>query len=379
MRMNSRHMLVALLFAAAAGASLVRAEERPQIRIEPAQPEAGAALQIDVDASWSDACPPRFESARIEDFDIVVRSIRDPGRCTTEQTPYRISADIAGATDAGLLDAGARLPTTREGIYRVRYEVREGEGAEPQLHGFRLLQVGTPDDLGFAPETGFWWPETGGEFDRAGPGIGVQIEVQSGTVSVSALGYGQDGRAGWFFGAGALEGRIAHLDLSLLEGGAGPFEAYVPPTSLQAVGHAELEVISPSRAVLWFVRAQAPGRAVRLEPMSIVRFSFAQEPAEALLGRWLIAAEDDDTLPTRRVEFSRMQRKPGAVTLQDDAGEYALQCETPVALPNSPPGLCRLEAASAPDLSIQFTDVGLQQMRGWDGSGKRILAFRIEP
>ena len=74
-----------------------------------------------------------------------------------------------------------------------------------------------------------------------------------------------------------------------------------------------------------------------------------------------------------------MQRKPGAVTLQDDAGEYALQCETPVALPNSPPGLCRLEAASAPDLSIQFTDVGLQQMRGWDGSGKRILAFRIEP
>lgn len=378
--MNSRHMLLALLFAAAAGASLVRAEERPQIRIEPAQPKAGTALQIDVDASWSDACPPRFESASVDGFDIVVRAVRDPGRCTAEQTPYRISAGFApGALDTDALDASAKLEPARDGIYRVRYEVREGENAEPELHGFRLLQVGTPDDLGFVPETGFWWPELGGEFGRAGPGIGVQLEVQSGTVSVSALGYGPDGRAGWFFGAGALEGRVAHLDMSLLDGGSGPFETYVPPKSMQAVGQAELEVISPSRAVLWFVRAQAPGRAVRLEPMSIVRFSFAQEPGEALLGRWLIVGEQDDGAPTRRIEFSRMDRKAGGLALHDASGEHALLCESPAALPNSPPGLCRLEAVSAPEQSIEFTDVGLQQMRGWDRSGRRVLAFRIEP
>lgn len=378
--MNSRHMFVALLFAAVAGASLVRAEESPQIRIEPAQPKVGETLQIDVDASWSDACPPRFESVRIDGFDIVVRAIRDPGRCTAEQTPYRISAGVgADEVDRGIFDTDATLAPKREGIYRVRYEVREGEKGQHELHGFRLLQIGTPDNVGFVPETGFWWPELGGEFGRAGPGIGVQLEVQSGTVSVSALGYGPDGRAGWFFGAGALEGRIAHLDMSLLDGGAGPFETYVPPKSMQAVGHAELEVISPSRAVLWFVRAQAPGRAVRLEPMSIVRFSFAQEPGEALLGRWLIVAEHDDATPTRRIEFSRMDRKSGGVTLRDVSGEYALLCESPAALPNSPPGLCRLEAASAPELSIEFTDVGLQQMRGWDGSGKRVLAFRVEP
>lgn len=368
--MNVRRSLATLLFAAVAGASLVHANEAPQIRIEPARPTVGKALRVDVDAAWSDSCPPRLESAAIDGFDITVRAVREPGPCTGDATPYRVSAGVAEAES---------LRPTREGVYRVRYEVRNGAQAEPELHGFRLLQVGDGEDVGFVPETGFWWPEPGGEFGRAGPGIGVQIEVQSGTVSVSALGYGPDNRAGWFFGVGALDGRVAHLDMSLLDGGAGPFEAYSPPKTMQAVGHAELEVISPSRAVLWFVRAQGPGRAVRVEPMSIVRFSFAQEPGEALIGRWLIVPESDDGAAPRRIAFTRIERRAGELALRDASGEHALLCESPAALPNSPPGLCRLESASSPEASVEFTDVGLQQMRGWDGAGRRMLAFRIEP
>ena len=368
--MNARLILAAFVLASASAASLVRASEGPQIHVEPALPSAGTALRIDVDASWNDACPPRFESATLDGFDIVVRAVRDPGRCSGDLTAYRVSA--------GLEEANALTPT-RDGTYRVRYEVREGEQAEPELHGFRLLQVGEAQDIGFVPETGVWWPELGGEFGQAGPGIGVQLEVQSGTVSVSALGYGPDGRAGWFFGVGALEGRVAHLDMSLLDGGSGPFEPYVPPKSMQPVGHAELEVLSPSRAVLWFVRAQAPGHPVQVEPMSIVRFSFAQEPGEALLGRWLIVAEQADGGATRRIEFSQIDRRGGELALRDASGEYALLCESPASRPNSPPVLCRLETASSPDASVEFTDVGLQQMRGWNSAGKRMLAFRIEP
>ena len=378
--MNVCRTIAAALVLAATAAAGAHANDGPDIRVEPSQPKAGSALQIEIDAVWGDACPPRFESTRIAGADIIVRAVRDPGRCSAEQTPYRISAGLGpDDQDLGILDANALLAPARDGVYRVRYEVRHGSKGDYQLHGFRLLQVGTPDDAGFVPETGFWWPELGGEFGRAGPGIGVQLEVQSGTVSLSALGYGPDGRAGWFFGVGALQGRVAHLEMSLLDGGSGPFETYEPPKSIQAVGQAELEVISPSRAVLWFVRAQPAGQEVRLEPMSIVRFSFAQEPGEALLGRWLIVAENDDATPTRRIALSRMERKSDGLALHDADGEHALVCESAAALPNSPPGLCRLESASAPELAIEFTDVGLQQMRGWSASGKRMLAFRIEP
>ena len=113
--------------------------------------------------------------------------------------------------------------------------------------------------------------------------------------------------------------------------------------------------------------------------MSIVRFSFAQEPGEALIGRWLIVPESDDGAAPRRIEFTRIERKSGELALRDGSGEYALLCESPSALPNSPPGLCRLESASAPEDGVEFTDVGLQQMRGWDGAGRRMLAFRIDP
>lgn len=369
--MNARWSFSALLLATAvAGASLVRANDTPRIQVAPAQPRVGAPLQIDVDAAWRDTCPPRFESARIDGFDITILAVRDATRCDGGETAYRVSAG---------LDEAAALRPEREGVYRVRYAVREGENAVPELHGFRLLQVGDGADAGFVPETGFWWPELGGEHGRAGPGIGVQIEVQSGTVSVSALGYAQDRRAGWFFGVGALTGRIAHLDMSLLDGGAGPFEAYASPKSVQVVGQVELEVISPSRAVLWFVRTAGAGQPMAVEPMSVVRFSFAQDPGEALVGRWLIVPETDDGRAPRRIALTRIERKAGELALRDASGEHALVCESPAALPNSPPGLCRLESASSPDDGVEFTDVGLQQMRGWDGAGRRILAFRIDP
>src|SRR5690606_12711032 len=151
--MNARLTLAAFVLAGASSASLVRANEGPQIHVEPPSPDAGNALRIDVDASWNDACPPRFESATLDGFDIVVRAVRDEGRCSKDITPYRASA--------GLDDANTLTPS-RDGTYRVRYEVREAAQTEPELHGFRLLQVGEAQELGFVPETGVWWPELGG-------------------------------------------------------------------------------------------------------------------------------------------------------------------------------------------------------------------------
>lgn len=368
--MNSRRISGAFALLALALAAPAQAFDAPDIRTEPAAPRAGEALRIGIAAQWNDACTPRIESVGVDGFDITVRAVRDAGPCSGGVTPYRVGT----ATKTG--EGGLRLPV--DGVYRVRYEVRNGSDADPELHGFRLLQVGEPADPGFVPETGFWWPERGGDYGRAGPGLGVQLEVQSDTVSLSALGYAPDGRAGWYFGVAPLDGRLARLDMSLLAGGAGPFEAYSPPTAMDSVGQAELEVLSPSRAVLWFVRGVAPGVPATVEPVSIVRFSFAQEPGEALAGRWLIVGEDDGGPAPLRIDFSRIERKAHALTLRDEADAHVLRCESAIARPTSPPGLCRLEGHGKGAVAIEFTDVGLQQMRGWDADGRRMLAFRID-
>ena len=105
-------------------------------------------------------------------------------------------------------------------------------------------------------------------------------------ISLSAMGYDAEGRSAWYFGAGNLKAASRTLSWASLKAAPAVFR-YAAPESIRFSGWVDVEAQSPSRAVLWFSRVDAAGTALELKPLSITRFSFAQDPGEALLGRWL--------------------------------------------------------------------------------------------
>lgn len=340
------------------------------VRIDyaPPQPDAGTRLRVSVEGEWAHGCAPVLESARVEGRDIILESHIPDGRCDGAAAAYRLDSERL---------PGAALKLTRNGVYRIRHEVRGAPGREPELHGFRLLHVGNSPDAGFVPESGFWWPERGGEFDRAGPGIGVQMEAQARTLSVSVLGYGPNGDPDWYIGAGAIAGLTAQIELNRLDAGAGPFDPYRPPAQSLPAGTAHVEMLSPSRVTLWLLRPDGQDGALQLQPLSMVRFRFAQEPAEAWLGRWVVLAESDEAYPTRRIDFTTIERDDKGFNLVDAAATHRLACRTGPAQPNSPPHSCALTIAGASGEVIDFRDIALNELRGWSSSSLRIVALKL--
>lgn len=340
----------------------------PQLEVWPPAPDAGTSLRFKVHGEWPDGCVPAIRDARIEGRDIVLRARVAEGPCTASPQPYETG------TEALPLE---RLKLAGNGVYRVRFEVQRSADQPAELHGFRLLYAGNTPDPDFVPETGFWWPERGGEFDQAGPGLGVQMEVQSGTLSLSVYGFESDGVASWSLGAAPMKGHVAEVELSQVRHGAGPFAPYQAPKELSTVGHAHLELLSPSRATFWFLQPRPDGRGLQLQPVSMVRFRFALEPAEAWRGRWVVLAERDDGYPTQRIDFVELEKTAIGFTLTDGAGEFRLQCDADRVRPNSPPTRCRLASKSGAVLDVDFDHVALNELRGWTGAGQRIVALKL--
>jgi hypothetical protein len=309
----------------------------PQIEVWPPAPDAGTAVRVKVRGEWPDGCVPAITDARLQGRDIVLRAEPRPGPCGKDAQAFETG------TETLPLD---RLKLAGNGVHRIRFVVAGGPDQPGVLHAFRLFYVGNSPDPGFVPETGFWWPERGGEFDRAGPGLGAQMEVQSGTLSLSVYGFSAAGEPAWSLGAAPMRGHVAEVELSRLSHGAGPFDLYRAPSQIVTQGSAHVELVSPSRATLWFVQSGAEDGGLKLQPVSMVRFRFAQEPAEAWRGRWVVLAERDDGYPTQRIDFSRLVRKKDGFMLLDADGEYRLRCVADAARPNSPPTRCSLRYAS---------------------------------
>lgn len=349
-----RHLLPFILSLALI--PLAQAFEPARITLEPS--DDGEPM-VEVTGTWPDTCTPLLQSASFEGSELRLLAQREQVGCQPTPTPYGFSVPTP---DLGVVPA----------ILRVRLLVGDDLQGAPALAGFALLGTGAPGS-GTALESGFWWAEQGGPFG-AGPGLGLSIETQGSQVSLSVMGYDGHGAATWYFGAGELDRNTALLELGRFEGGAGPFATYAAPASVELAGRVAIEVLTPSRATLWFLRDHEDRLEAR--PLSIMRFHFAQEPGAALLGRWIITGDDAGARDTRWIELVRSEAVSDGFVLHDSQGQAALQCDTPSGQPGSPPILCRFDDGQG-DL-VEFVDVALRRMSGWDVRGQRTLAFRLD-
>lgn len=346
----------------------------PRIEIGTSKSDTNAGVQLDVRDRWPDGCVPLPDKASVERNDITLRSTLPSPKCTSSQTG--LAASMSESVQSW------NLPPLRNGVYRVRYEIAAAPDALPEVHGFQLLDLhrdrGAERDATLKPETGFWWPEQGGEFGGAGPGIGVLMEAQSDTLSISVIGYGSDGMARWSYGAGTIQGRTLELELGQLADGAGPFDPYRAPKGIGPAGSVQIELLSSGRANLWFIRDPEKGRTLSVQPISMVRFRFAQETPEAWLGRWVVAAASGDTPQARHIDFVAVERDSAGFTLLDRHGEVELNCETASERPNSPPVRCHLIGAVDGAPLATFGTTALFEMRGTDVNNVRIVAIKLD-
>lgn len=368
-RAASFHSLfaVVVLLAAAAPAAASEAaavpgnaagESRLEVLVQPARPRPSAPLGIRLEGLPADGCSAQLAGVERSAGTVVVRLTRG-----------RDCDPAARATDTIIVQGHGRWGG--RSVHRLRVEDDGGPAGAPRVLGFRLVQVGNPPAT-LTPEAGYWWNEAGGEFDRAGPGLGLNLERQGDTLSVTVLGYAADGRPEWLFGAGPIAGRIARVPLSRLHEGSGPFEPYRAPSGAQAAGMLHLEFLSEARAVAWFERP-AVGGGIRLAPLSIVRFRFAQQHANALLGEWLLVGDPDGGTTTLR--FEGIEGMDGGFRLPAIDGVHALECDVDPGRPNSPPDRCVLRDGDG-RLLADFPDTALDRMRGWRPDGIAVTAIR---
>lgn len=367
----------ALASGAKADATEAAHARRLDVHVQPLHPRPWTALGIRLEGLPTDRCTRQAADADRSGSTVVVRLTRGHG-CAPS------------GPDAGTLKVQGNGRWGARGVHRLRVEDDGGPAGAPRVLGFRLVQVGSePHTL--TPEAGYWWNETGGEFDSAGPGIGLNLERQGDILSVTVLGYAADGRPEWLFGAGPIAGRIARVPLSRLHEGSGPFEPYRAPASAQPAGMLHLELLSEARAVAWFERPAAGG-GITLTPLSIVRFRFAQQHANALLGEWLLVAAagrswsqagkaqgpfsgtDDSDSQTLTLRFEAIETTTDGFRLTTVDGLHALECDVDPGRPNSPPDRCVLRDANH-QLLVDFTDTALDRMRGWRPDGVAVTAM----
>lgn len=357
-----RHVLFPALLAVALASSAAAAESGVAIEALLPHPAPGVPLRLQLGGLPAEDCVAQVAAVESLDTVMTIRLAQGHG--------------CGGSAPAGsLLVQAPGHAWSRRGVHRIRVEDDRGPGGAPRLLGFSLLQVG-PAPPTVTPEAGYWWNETGGEFDSAGPGIGLNLERQGDTLSVTVLGYAADGRPEWLFGAGPIAGQIARVSLSRLQHGGGPFDAWQAPGAAEAAGVVHFEFLSEARAVAWFQRP-GKGAAITLRPLSLVRFRFDDRHATSAMGEWLIVGGveiGDPRTHSTTLRFDAIEPTAEGFRLTGDAGAPALECEVDPDRPNSPPRRCVLRDAGG-QLLVDFTDVALQRMRGWRPDGQRITAL----
>ncbi len=376
--MNALSRLITALVLSAAGFAVSAqsgvADTQPalSLKIAATTDTKDNGLSFQVSGLWNNTCLPQADTARIENQRLVLIATadKDPG-CISQPTALNLGFSLS--------DTGA--PNPAAGVYPASFYVRASGQRNARLAGFDLVEIGAAP--AFTPEAGLWWPESGGEYETSGPGVGFALEVQGGEAVLMTNTYSESGSSRWLLSTGSLTSRIIRGDLTELGGGHTLFGEFRHPDQASNQGRVLLEFHSSSRATLWLVDqylglsgdlpADASGQFASdliVQPVSLVRFSIRQQ--NVLAGTWMLLPEDGGQ--ATRLELTEVESSRSSMTLLDNSGT-TVTCNRLEKRSLSPPQNCRLRGVT----DIRFTDIGLNRWRGEDADGQRYLAVRLDP
>jgi hypothetical protein len=285
--------------------------------------------------------------------------------------PAGPGCDHAEARAALRLELARVVPEASEatGLYRL---FLVDAGAPARVLGMNLIDAARSSD--WQPESGQWWPERRLGADGAGPGTGLFIEIQAGTLSLVYATYTEDGRAEWLMAAGPLDGRVFRGDLLRFSGGQPPFGSYRAPGAAERVAGIELGFHSPSRAELWLLGDAE--RDLELQAVPLTRFLFGRPAdARAWAGEWLLQGADAAS-GGEALRFEPVFTLGGGYVLVDAAGELALSCPPHRPGPDTLPQHCTLHRVDSGQVLAEFDGNGLDRLSGRASDGSPVSLIR---
>lgn len=365
---NPKWWLLALL------APMTALAQVPMHRIEtiPADPVAGRTFQIKVTGTWPDTCTPEtmpvFVSGNTIDVSIRARAGQI---CGAAITPYSVIVDPTRAAGFG------QSPT---GVYRVRFSVKDAIN-QPTLLAFRLIDLAPATSRRVQPESGFWAPDSAGEFRPSNGGIGFMMERQGQTLAVTTNAYNLGGQATWYLSAGTLGRMSFRADLLRSIGGQPLWGTYRGPQSVEPAGSVDIEFASDAAAVVWYARASGEGilDPLDLMPLSVRRMNFAlPSDGEALAGVWTLTGTDP--AGTQKPAVFRLVYRANRVieneaVLDDPVNGYQLKCGIDPERRDAPPASCTLSKGGT-ELA-RLDNNSLARLSGRDSDGQALLLLRI--
>ena len=311
---------------------------------------------------WPSQCPPTLQTASLEgnDLRIDARSVFD--LCPREPTPFSVELNPALVLQRRELDAG---------VYRVYFYAGSGVQAQPQLLAFALVNRSGADAQRIIPENGFWW--------STGPDRTVlSIERQGSQLSAALLSYDPAGQPAWLFGTARFDGRVAHIPLLHLSGGAEPFARATTVPHGDSAMTLDLQFTGAARANAWLSRPGGDNGALQLRALEMVRLPLAaSDNGAAWLGEWVLVGGKPDATPLR-LRFDRFQSLDKRhFELIEDATANALTCVRDRDASDEPPHACALHFADG--TITQFDSVAIERMDGVDANGAAMHLLRVTP
>ncbi len=348
-------------FAVAAFAGWPAVHASPQIVTAPAQPALDEPFVIQVEGQWPTSCIPQLGQQRWQDNSLMIFANLPEGPCDSEPTDYAFDVDTVDL-----------IPASAGNTIAVKLMFSEPDSPVSRLHGFGLITRGEVD---WQPESGLWWPLSGGQFDTSGPGVALSLEFQQGQLLSFTNVYDDDGASSWVVSSGDLHGASVNGQLNRPSGGQALFDRYRKPQVFETAGELYLQFHSPATATAWLTTAAGASAAdgLLLQPISLVRYVFGESYREFVRGRWLIVPEDDPAL-TRSLEFDGIGEEiDGWLEFPSLDGSAQLRCQLAESTA-APARQCQLQTA---DTEIIFDQIGLDRLRGASDTGS-VIAIRLD-
>ncbi len=242
-----------------------------------------------------------------------------------------------------------------------------------------------PAQTFFAPQEGHWGVE-----GESGPGSGLNLTVQGGTIGMTLFTFDEAGEGRWFIAVADLAGTRFEAELQRAEGGTRIQDPFEPGQSVLTGRHLTLDFSSETTAILTLDGVSKPLRLFQfgnpvIQLPALLAGGFKRQIPD-LAGRWVIwerNAETGDRLHSvffeeapRQLIFPPLGVGWLDVNEPDPARQIGVFCfASPDAAPaETPDCLLRLPAADGfRDLPLAANDIGLtrfaakQPNRGVDG------------
>ncbi|MEO8672675.1 MAG: hypothetical protein ABI411_15250 [Tahibacter sp.] len=350
--------------------SLTAGSASPEIVVEATSNELGASV-VRLRGIWPTPCLPLIERVTLNGHDLRVDIRSNQSLCSGPSMPFDLAFDPLSQLGHGL----------DPGVYRVTLLAANGPLAPLQARGFALVEIGKLSPV--RPESGFWWPETGGVAGTDARGTGLSIEVQGESIAAALLTYSAEGAASWSFGTGTLRERSVEIDLIGMRDGSALLDSVDRTPRPVDVLTLQLEFLGNARATAWIGR-QIPGpnqSLQQLRSLSLVRLPLsASTEAGSWRGDWLLLRNglNRSVDSTRRITFSQTVQMDDEHFRLTSGDGFVLQCRRHFRALQSPPEQCSLNDASGA-LVARFDSVGLNRLDGSNDEGQRVELLRADP